>query len=508
MRLMLLTFKKDVRRWWPAVVVTWVMLAVLARTDRWRADWLVSPMESWMNMLLTLAWALVIALAVLEEPLVGDGNFWTTRPHPWPPLLTAKLLFAVLAIHVPLFVADLYIVGARGLSPLEALSELLWKQVLFFGALTLPSIALATLVRNFTHFVIAAFGLVAVLAVLNGGFQSLPGYSLQEHVLRNAMVRLILAAAALGIIGIQYARRRVLPAQVMAVIAALTAVAISTWLPARAEYAFSGTSTHPRLTLRDLTPADESFRRRMSGKDSFVLLPIAINAGSSNDRVHVSMVQLEIVTPGGERIRSGRVTAERPFDKIDLMTYPYATVRDGTPEWLELHFSRPVWERVRHARAHIRGWATLQFYHPGQTVVLPVDGHADVPDLGRCTSALVDDHFSAPLLKVLCESPREIPAASLNLRHDASGRELRDRLNSSMRITLGPHEAWLSPLHRGQTYFRLTDQVVLMPGGQWMFPLSYVAASHVSITPEVVTGKALVDFDFGEADLTAWRIGR
>jgi len=41
-----------------------------------------------------------------------------------------------------------------------------------------------------------------------------------------------------------------------------------------------------------------------------------------------------------------------------------------------------------------------------------------------------------------------------------------------------------------------------------MFPLSYVAASHVSITPEVVTGKALVDFDFGEADLTAWRIGR
>jgi len=347
-----------------------------------------------------------------------------------------------------------------------------------------------------------------VLAMLNGGLQGFPDYYHQDHALRSALVRLVLAAAALGVIGTQYARRRVLPARVMAVVAALTVAAISTWLPARAEYALRGNSSHPRLALRDLTPADDSLRVRMKAKEAFVLLPIAITAGSTADSAHISMVQLEVVTPGGEHIPSGRVTAERPFDKIDLMTYPYATARDGTPEWLELHFSRPAWERVRRARVHIRGWATLQFYHPGQAVVLPVDGHADVPNLGRCTSAVVDDHFSEPLLKVLCESPRDIPAASLTLRHDASGRELRDRLNSSRRISPGPHDSWLSPLHRGQTFFRLTDRLEVIPGAQWIFPRTFVASSHISVTPEIVTGKALVDFDFGEVDLTAWLPGR
>ena len=238
-----------------------------------------------------------------------------------------------------------------------------------------------------------------------------------------------------------------------------------------------------------------------------MLLPVAIDAGSTVDRVHVPMVQLEVVTPAGDRIPSGRVSAESPFDKIDFIVYPHATSRDGTPEWLELHFSRPAWERVRHARAHIRGWATLQFYHPGQTVVLPVDGHAEVPDLGRCTSALVDDHFSEPLLKILCESPRELPSASFVLRDDASGRELPERLNSSRRITPGPHDAWLSPLHRGQTFFHLTDRLEPHPW-EWRFPVANLASARLSVTPEIVTGKALIDFDLGDVDLTAWRLGR
>ena len=38
MRLMLHNFRKDARRLWPAVLVTLVMLATLARADRWRGD--------------------------------------------------------------------------------------------------------------------------------------------------------------------------------------------------------------------------------------------------------------------------------------------------------------------------------------------------------------------------------------------------------------------------------------------------------------------------------------
>ena len=170
MRLMLLTFKKDARRLWPAAAATWVMLAALADADRWRADWIPSPMEGWMNLLLTMAWVCLAALAVLEEPLVGDRNFWTTRPHRWPALLAAKLVFVVLAIHLPSLLADLFVLTARGFSPAAYSGDLLLKQVLFFGAVTLPSIALASLVRNFTHFIIAVFTIAAGIAILTAEF--------------------------------------------------------------------------------------------------------------------------------------------------------------------------------------------------------------------------------------------------------------------------------------------------------------------------------------------------
>ena len=113
-----------------------------------------------------VAWACLAALAVLEEPLVGDQNFWTTRPHRWTALLGAKLIFVVLAIHLPSFVADLFVLAARGFPPAVYLGDLLVKQILFFGVIILPSIALASLVRNFTHFVITAFTIAAGLAIL------------------------------------------------------------------------------------------------------------------------------------------------------------------------------------------------------------------------------------------------------------------------------------------------------------------------------------------------------
>jgi hypothetical protein len=92
----------------------------------------------------------------------------------------------------------------------------------------------------------------------------------------------------------------------------------------------------------------------------------------------------------------------------------------------------------------------------------------------------------------------------ITLRHEASGREWRQRLNSSARITPGPHETWLSPLHRGQTFFHLTDFAESAPGSQWLVPRSYVASARVEITPEILTGRSLAAFDFADVALGDW----
>jgi hypothetical protein len=56
------------------------------------------------------------------------------------------LIFVALAIHVPSILADSFVLAARGFPPFSHLADLLWKQVLFFGCVILPAIAVAALV--------------------------------------------------------------------------------------------------------------------------------------------------------------------------------------------------------------------------------------------------------------------------------------------------------------------------------------------------------------------------
>ena len=438
MRLMLYTFKKDSRRLWPAAAASWVMLAALANADRWRADSVPSLMEGWMNLLLTMAWVCLAALAVLEEPLVGDRNFWTTRPHRWPSLLVAKLVFAVLAIHLPSMFADIFVLTARGFSPSAHLGDLLWKQMLFFGAVTLSSIALASLVRNFTNLIIAIFTNAAGIAILNGGFQRFPEFRTQGSEVSHMAVRILLATASLAVICTQYARRRLIPARMIAIAAALAAASLSAWLPARAEYAVRsrGFQETPRIALRD-APSDHAIiGARIGGTQPVVLLPISIAPGARDDAFQIPIVEVEIVAPDGTRFQSIHPSPNRPFEKIGLMAYPLSTSRDRPPDWLALRFSGAAWERVKNARVRVRGTAAFEFYRRGETAILPAQGSGNVADLGRCMALTVDDRFSEEILKVFCESARELPTASITLQHEPSGREWRECLNSA--VTYSP----------------------------------------------------------------------
>jgi hypothetical protein len=517
MRLTLHTLRKDLRRLWPVAVFTWGMLAMLARSDRWRADWVAPAMEGWMNVMLTLAWVMLAGLAVLEEPLVGDRNFWTTRPHRWPALLLAKLIFLVLTIHLPLMFADLFVLEARGFSLPDYLTPLLSKQIVFFGAVTLPSIALASLVRNFTHFVIAVFAIAGGILILTGGFQAYPQFSRQASEVRHAAVWILLAATALGVIWNQYAQRRVIPARVMAVAAALGAASLSAWLPARAEYALlsSGPQRAPHISMRDASTADTSaiFARFVGTQTA--LLPIAITPRTPGELFRVPIVEVEVVAADGTHLRSILPSTNRPFEKIDLTAYvvsaspeqPRSSQQElySQPGWLALRFSGPAWERLKNAKVRIYGTAAFDFYRTGETAVLPIPGSSGVPRMGRCTVMTVDDRYSEEMLKVFCESPHELPAAAIALRHEPSGREWRLRLNSAFTSSPGPHETWLSPLHRGQSFFRLTDSVEVR-AGQWLVPKSYLSSAHVEVTPEIVIGHALAGFDFREVALASWRV--
>lgn len=501
MRLMRVMFMKDVRRLWPVAAVTSLMLAILANADRWRSDWTVSPMEGWMNLLLTGAWACLAALAVLEDPLLGDRHLWMTRPHRWPALLGAKLAFAVLTIHMPGLLADALILNARGFSPVLYLGELLTKQLLFFAGVIFPAMAVAALLRNFTQFVIVLFSITALLAVLGDGLNRPMDFSGASHDLRHGMVRVLLVVSAVIVVCLQYARRSGISARIGGMVGGLAAAAVFAYLPLKAEYAVRGTGGH--ISLRSATPDATMLSMAQGWQRPSVFLPIAVAPGVQGNRFYIPFVEVEVIAPDGARLRSTRPTQRQSWEKISLLAHLYRPTFEAQPEWLALIFSPPAWQQFKDAHVRIRGTAGLQLYRLGETKVLASDGSADIPGVGRCTGAVVGDVISRSLLKVFCESPRTIPVTSITLRHRDSGGVWQTGLNRAARILSSPNRTWLSPLHRAQAFFHLARTPGTASDSKWLVPESYLPSAHIEITPEIDAGRALTRFEFADVKLSS-----
>ncbi len=75
--------------------------------------------------MLPILWLVLIARLIHDEALVGDQQFWLTRPYTWSALLAAKLLFLVLFVFVPFLVMQCYLLAHAGLNPLASIPGLL-----------------------------------------------------------------------------------------------------------------------------------------------------------------------------------------------------------------------------------------------------------------------------------------------------------------------------------------------------------------------------------------------
>ena len=107
-------FRKDIRRHWREIALSLATLAAFAwnepslwwpqRVDEYPARLIFS---GWYTPMVLIGWSLLIVRVVQEEPLVGDRQFWVTRPYDWEKLLTAKALFLVVFVNLPLFIVQM-----------------------------------------------------------------------------------------------------------------------------------------------------------------------------------------------------------------------------------------------------------------------------------------------------------------------------------------------------------------------------------------------------------------
>lgn len=217
MRIVLHILLKDLRRHWREVALFAAVTAGWAWQQAHPDEWPWLDRKAMMPMLFFGSWIFVAIRVMHGEVLVGDREFWMTRPYRWWQLLAAKAIFLVVFLNGPMLAMQIYLLQAAGFafSPAWILG-LLFLQIAFFWVVTLPAAAIAAVTESLAQWVIAVVGL-AVLAMMIAWvpWDQLPvtlnGAEKNVETLGYELVGALLLVTIVG----QFARRKTRTARVL-----------------------------------------------------------------------------------------------------------------------------------------------------------------------------------------------------------------------------------------------------------------------------------------------------
>lgn len=203
---------KDVRHLWWQLSVYAALLAAFA----WASPqtWPGSAPNSFLPVFVTLlkillmaSQFLVITSAVHADRLVGEEQFWITRPYDWRSMLGAKFMFVLTCVVLPYVLMQWWLLHVAGLNPFAAKAGMASSLVRFAMVPCLASMLVASVTENLA----VAFTFVAASLVVWVGLLQfiLSGTELRmsppyEFPVFGALFGFLL----LAILSYQFARRR------------------------------------------------------------------------------------------------------------------------------------------------------------------------------------------------------------------------------------------------------------------------------------------------------------
>ncbi len=230
MKQILHIFAKDVRRLKIEILLSLITAALFACVVS--KSWFTGPtfgrnsyqeVSDWLKPLVFLSWGLLIARLIHGEVLVGDRQFWMTRPFEWPKLLGAKVFFAALLLYLPFLLMQFAILLQAGFNPLSYLATLLYR-LLLISLFFIPLIGLAALTSNLAQMVLMLLGALVVLLSwrsleylpLVGFSQGNNGPAPYNYVRYGELAAVAVTLLSCGVaIALLYARKRVLVARLL-----------------------------------------------------------------------------------------------------------------------------------------------------------------------------------------------------------------------------------------------------------------------------------------------------
>jgi hypothetical protein len=231
-------FKKDAHRFWPeigaclAFAGAFVCIGSYLWTGRQDAQsTTLAILAGLVGVSIPISWLILITRVIHGERLVGDTQFWITRPYVWNSLLTAKLLFLVVFLYLPFFVAQLSMLAEAGFAPLRYVPGVLFNFLLLTGICVLPLAALATVTSSFARLTLTLLGIFLAIVALLTASAFLDSNS---AVLLSGAASVWLSFATLTLvfsagIVLQYALRRVWLARGVLLALPVMLIAVSFW---------------------------------------------------------------------------------------------------------------------------------------------------------------------------------------------------------------------------------------------------------------------------------------
>jgi hypothetical protein len=209
-------FRKDVRHFWIEILGSILVLSGYI----WRVlyEWanplaaseVRNPLQGILMVLVPISWCLLVVRVVQDESLVGDRQFWVTRPYVWKKLVAAKALFIFLFVSVPLFTANAIFLKSSGFAPTRHLVGLLWVQLSIVLILILPAACVSVVTSTFVQVVLWTLGIGGYIAIVASLSSLIPDSHIQTSIsdISDWIAPAAFGVVFLGIVLWQYRQRR------------------------------------------------------------------------------------------------------------------------------------------------------------------------------------------------------------------------------------------------------------------------------------------------------------
>jgi hypothetical protein len=318
-------FRKDLRRFWREIAVSVALLATYSWNDvrGWSGEHNVAAygglgsivsyqfLSGLVTVLLPIAWAFLIVRVVQEETLVGNRQFWITRPYDWTKLLVEKMLFVAATINLPLLIADVILLAKAGFPPTHYVIGLLWMQLLISLILIMPLATLATVTASVVQTILAILGVALYMIGVAWLASVTPSSSFSGPA--DSLELVLLVVVCLAVTLWQYARRKTVASRWLIAALALAVVLVVAVAPYNAIVNHEFPRLAPsepspiQLALLPATPIGDADAPKRE-KEIVIQLPIGVSGLAEDSIVVVSGVMVSLEAPNGLHWNSGWVS--------------------------------------------------------------------------------------------------------------------------------------------------------------------------------------------------------